>query len=370
MGQVRLPYPERVSEICLEGTFQMLINCPKCGFQQPEDLFCAQCGVNISKFTTKKDGGLQKFFQSKAVWTLPALVVLGAGIYVSKVPSTETQNLRAKASQVKSQTLASQTSNSRGVASSPTEDSAYETSSVDTAPADKLSQKILNQQDSQPPSSPTANDTGSSERNMASTSVSTEVDPSKTAERKDNLKLKVEFLEVSKAEIEKFLISTNKGSELIDLADHSLGVVEVQVARLKKLRSLKILEANEINLSERRSQIWNHSVLDKADPRRFNGFRLLLEASDIDFQKQTLKGHLEIQTDIKLSSNPGPSLKSYPAVFEISPENTFMLIGMMPHDGDLKLNEEAIKSVASLGILKSNSFRSGQTEFLILIYLE
>jgi hypothetical protein len=28
--------------------------CPKCGFSQPDDYYCAQCGVNVEKYVQKK----------------------------------------------------------------------------------------------------------------------------------------------------------------------------------------------------------------------------------------------------------------------------------------------------------------------------
>jgi hypothetical protein len=33
----------------------MLINCPRCGFSQPQDQYCAQCGIDMQKFKRKED---------------------------------------------------------------------------------------------------------------------------------------------------------------------------------------------------------------------------------------------------------------------------------------------------------------------------
>ncbi len=42
----------------------MLINCPRCGFSQPQDEYCASCGVNIEKYIPQKSNGLVKIFSS------------------------------------------------------------------------------------------------------------------------------------------------------------------------------------------------------------------------------------------------------------------------------------------------------------------
>ena len=31
-----------------------MINCPRCGFEQPRDQFCAKCGIDMHRYTVKK----------------------------------------------------------------------------------------------------------------------------------------------------------------------------------------------------------------------------------------------------------------------------------------------------------------------------
>lgn len=51
----------------------MLINCPRCGFSQPKDQYCASCGVNMEKYTPRKASVVEKFFSNTFVQV--ALVV-------------------------------------------------------------------------------------------------------------------------------------------------------------------------------------------------------------------------------------------------------------------------------------------------------
>lgn len=39
----------------------MLVTCPKCGFQQPQDQYCANCGVDMVRFRPKNNSALSRF---------------------------------------------------------------------------------------------------------------------------------------------------------------------------------------------------------------------------------------------------------------------------------------------------------------------
>ncbi len=348
----------------------MLINCPRCGFQQPEDLFCAQCGVNISKVSDKKTNPFIDALKSKAIWVLPVAILAGAGVYISQLPpqsasqqissiSTDNQSRQAQASS-KVQTDSIGETEQKPIKnydtySQASQESGSETSNSTSVPSNSEALGVA---------------VNNSTRSMAS-DENTDAEFNAANELGESLRLRVEYIEISKAELAKFIETTSKENDIIDLSEYSLGVVSAKYSKIKSLPSVKVLHSDEIDLSQSRSQIWNYSTADKADPRRFTGFRTLLEASDIDYQKKTLRGHLEIQSDIKIPRPPeGPALKSFPAVFELNAENSFLMAGILPHDGDLKLNAEAIKSIDSLAIMNSHAFRVGQTEFLILIYLE
>ncbi len=79
----------------------MLINCPRCGFSQPKDQYCASCGVNIEKYVPNKTSLSKRIFSSTlSQVTLVIIVALGTSYYALKTKEEATlQNSRRKSLQ-------------------------------------------------------------------------------------------------------------------------------------------------------------------------------------------------------------------------------------------------------------------------------
>jgi clan AA aspartic protease (TIGR02281 family) len=56
--------------------------CPKCGFSQPDDIYCANCGVNVEKYSQKQKKGRFK------IWTIIAFLAIAA-ITIAKFTTTD-----------------------------------------------------------------------------------------------------------------------------------------------------------------------------------------------------------------------------------------------------------------------------------------
>lgn len=76
---------------------EQMMNCPKCGFEQPVDQYCAKCGVDMAK-TLKNSSGLKGLFKNPAV--IAGLVVLLGGIgfagYRSSVQNAEKSSIASE----------------------------------------------------------------------------------------------------------------------------------------------------------------------------------------------------------------------------------------------------------------------------------
>jgi hypothetical protein len=56
--------------------------CPKCSFSQPDDIYCANCGINVEKYLQKQKKGRFK------IWTVVAFLAIAA-LTIAKFTSTE-----------------------------------------------------------------------------------------------------------------------------------------------------------------------------------------------------------------------------------------------------------------------------------------
>lgn len=104
----------------------MLINCPRCGFSQPKDQYCASCGVNIETYVPRKDSVWKKIFSS-TLSQVSVVIVLALGVSYYGLRATDSSSPQSSRRKVIQQT----TSNSS--LSTPTQSAAPDMNSQDQA---------------------------------------------------------------------------------------------------------------------------------------------------------------------------------------------------------------------------------------------
>ena len=68
------------------------MKCPKCGFSQPDDIYCALCGINIKKYAQKKKTRFYKLGATAIMILLVGLVVTNYFSSTSSPPLESVQN--------------------------------------------------------------------------------------------------------------------------------------------------------------------------------------------------------------------------------------------------------------------------------------
>ena len=62
----------------------MMITCPKCGFSQPQDRYCAKCGVDMENYTPEAPSVLQKLISNPLVYIFFGFLFIIAAIFLVK----------------------------------------------------------------------------------------------------------------------------------------------------------------------------------------------------------------------------------------------------------------------------------------------
>lgn len=59
----------------------MQVECPKCHFRQPEDRFCARCGIDMQSFKPPEKSFFEKLMQNATLIFLVGMVLLSSGLF-------------------------------------------------------------------------------------------------------------------------------------------------------------------------------------------------------------------------------------------------------------------------------------------------
>jgi hypothetical protein len=70
----------RTSDTAGGGFKQMMVNCPKCGFSQPQDQYCARCGIDMITFRPAQRPFFARLISS-TLFQLVALTIIVVGVF-------------------------------------------------------------------------------------------------------------------------------------------------------------------------------------------------------------------------------------------------------------------------------------------------
>ena len=334
----------------------MLINCPRCGFQQPKDKYCAQCGVDIESFKPVTPPAWKRFLGSPLT-QLSLLVIVAGGVGVSLYQKGQ-QNLERRVSYLKSTVQINASAND---------------------PAQALSQNSessLNP-DANLPEQTTQNPDGSVNAykvEAPAASLVASASPTPTEDKKDTRGLAksgaphliVHYAEVSKASLNGLFAASRGTGQFMNFNDYSAGIVPSLRRALSDPQS-KILHTEDRALDKSKTLQWSYGLKDRQDPSVEIGLTTFFEINEMD--ATNLRGNLEIQRTWKEISSAGSleiQRKSFPAIFEISGDTGFFMSGVLPPQSNLE-NDDELTAIDVFKVLRSPQFRAGDSELVIFV---
>ncbi|MDG0815530.1 hypothetical protein [Bdellovibrio svalbardensis] len=338
----------------------MLIKCPRCGFQQPIDKYCAQCGVDIESFKPPAAPLFKKIFGNPLVQLSLLLVTAGSvGTYIYQKGQ---DNLQQRVTYLKSSVQI----NSSELNPPPPPPPTAEVAS-DFAPA-PTAEELASQQ----------TEAASSEMPGAKAALAANKEGAGAKDNKDarglaktsGAHLVVYYAEVGRGTLNGIFEASQNTGQFMSFKDYTAGILPNIEKRLTA-PNIKILHKEDRALDSSKTLQWFYGLKDRRNPSVEIGLTTFFELNEMD--SNNLRGNLEIQRTWREASSAGGGQggyeiqrKSFPAIFEIGTGTGFFMSGVMPTLSNLE-NDDELTAIDVYKILHSPRFRAGDSDFVIFI---
>ncbi len=323
----------------------MIISCPKCGFSQPKDEYCASCGVNIGTFKPKitlwKKIVSNPFVQISVVFA----VVFSAILFIRQERRSE---LLARVEYLKGgPVMVGKNSGESRLAGS-----------AEMAVQDSASQGAVS----------TAPEIPSGSSAAAATAVTSDSKVSVSANSAASIrgpKVSVKYLEVERATSEAWLTEMRSQGTVKTFDGVSVGVLPQFAAKLNA-KGVKVLQTSEYS-AEVGTTEWfmgTHRSDDLDSEMGLFSSLVLTEVSD-----GMIRGDFEMQRAFRDPADPAKSMErvSFGSPFEAPLTSAYFLTGVLPQRFASDLDESAKADTALSQIFKSRPFQTRETEFSVIL---
>ena len=315
-----------------------MIECPKCGFVQPKDRYCANCGVNMESFHAKPPPIYNRIINSPILYVsffIGAIVILG--IIIATQPDSQLAKTAKWVLSAGDEKVETTEVTEYSVNSEPVEAKTEEFSPETTEPSPETTAKT----------------------EESSTEEAVEV---KAPEN-----LNIEFAEYPRAQLENLY---NQSQILAETSD-------LQVMTLNKnegLNSVREIESSvnslsggkKIKISDNPTQIFN--FIYTSEDREDYGLSFQVTLNSVGAENVSID--YEIFLNLKGGEEIPPHNNALSGSYQFPLGSTLILSGILPRQ---KLSEEASQELQSspLNIMNSEEFTNpdaqSPSEFLILI---
>jgi hypothetical protein len=324
----------------------MLINCPRCGFSQPQDQYCAQCGVDMQAFKPKEEPFLKKLVSSLGfqLGTL-ALIAFIAGQFI--LDRYSPQKISQKSTRSQGIFKSQQNRDINGNESFDTEEEEQPIASVGNESIERSSISERAQQLNR-------GNTAAGDNNLTTTAPNTT--DSQTAQDAQFLgKFKVSYNEVSIDVINKWIIDSSNLGLYQSLSDYSVGILP---EFRKRAEVFQVLKNYDVEFKPQISTNTNISGIVSDDSNQLVGFSTTVERTG-RLNDGTLLGRINVIKRGRVES------ESFPSEFELPKGSAFFLIGALKVENFQ--SDRPKLQMPPFQVFKSNDFMTRKTEFVIIV---
>lgn len=330
----------------------MLINCPRCGFSQPKDQYCAQCGVDMQSYKPKELPALTKFFGNAGVQItllLMAAALVGQYIIRSEEPQRWVQKMtpfQGVSKSEKSKNSSAQNSEDVAAAAANNAQVQENTSSSQAQQFESLRNKEL--------SSARASETMGGASGTAATAGLASGGTSAGAQDLSSVNFKLTYAEISQDMLRKWINDSSSLGLYQSLTDYSAGILYDFRKRGESFQQNLKSSDVKLNLGGTNS-ILSGTMTD-------DGSQVIGLITAIEYRANEADG---IHGNIMVTKNSGQGSESYPAEFDLPKGAAFFIVGALKRENFT--TERARLNMPPFQVFKSPDFMTRKTEFVIIV---
>lgn len=319
----------------------MLVKCPRCGFSQPKDQYCAQCGVDMVTYKPPKVSPFKKYSKDPVVYL--GLLLVAIGLFLANNYRHQKMELTQRVNFLKGNLQIASTSGTGVKKSQPSP------ASVEAPP---------------PPAATVAHEApAAAPAAEAAKAVAPTTSTGPT--------VRIYYAEVSVLALKRLYEISQATGQFNVFGDYSAGLLPDLKSRLNS-PALRIQALPGETKDVAKELRWFAGLHD-AESGDDIGLTTFMSVDEVE--NNTYRGSLEVLRSWRDGTEqPANSIQktSFPATFEMTPGDGFFIDRVLPHNTHILREDEfsAIRPAHALDILKSLNFQNRESELVIFVEFE
>ena len=337
----------------------MQVECPKCHFKQPEDRFCAKCGIDMKSYSPPRKSFLEKLLQnSTIVFLLTILVLITATVVYLKKNNTVSNDIS-----LPRKTIFIATNKVNSQDTSTTESNPPLNTENPSATTPTTGKAILNQEASSSHKAPEPegkNQVGNSNasNNLAQPAGTTTTTTSKNSK----IQLIIEYAEVTLKGFY-FLEDEAKSSGQYASSDYSQGVINFGKQKIKSQKNdIKIYAEEQKGIELGQNEVWFQGLKGSSDETNI-GIKTTFKVNEImDGGKISAELKIINRFQVNLTDPNSKNFQSLDYIGSIELlEDQYYFISNVLTTRPMTTQQDYLTSMTPFEILKSLNFKTGES---------
>ncbi len=342
----------------------MQVECPKCRFRQPDDRFCARCGIDMQTYKPPEISIVQKLFQNGTViFFMGMVLLLSASFYYFNLSKSQKSFVEANKKTIF-------ISNFHHSPSTSNTDQNTTFSSKGTAPASTTSAPLPNNLETDNQQTNRENGPQTTSANSESPAEGTTValtDSSTTPKKPIVLTLMIQYAEVTLKGLYAIEDEARNSGQFIS-SDYSQGTINLGRQKITSLRNeIHIYGTDKKLITPEKTETWFQG-LKSSNENNTIGLTSELKIKEISTESvlADIKISKRYQVNISDPSSNNFQTLDYLGSIELSDSQIFFISKVLTATPMIK-QQEYLTSISPFEILKSTYFKNAET-FSVFFY--